>query len=93
MVARSCSELNHPNILLPMIRRDEDDIQSLLALMETSWMPPLSPDQAQFVSFLTATVAPPEVDNDPRNAHKMGEDAYQDFKKSRPDKSTDYTVP
>jgi len=83
MVGRSHSQLNHPDLQLPRIRRDEADIQSLVDLMENSWLDPLSPDQAQFVSLSTATVAPPDVANDLLAARTVGEEAYQDFKKKR----------
>ena len=81
MVGRSHFQLNHPDLQLPRIRRDEADIQSLVDVMENSWLDPLIPDQAQFVSLSTATVAPPDVANDLLTARTVGEEVYQDFKK------------
>ena len=40
--------------------------------METSWLNPFSPDQDEFVSLSTSTVAPPNVANDLLEAHRSG---------------------
>ena len=48
--------------------------------METSWLNPFSPEQDEFVSLYTSTVAPPNVANDLLETHRIGEKAYQSFK-------------
>ena len=48
--------------------------------METSWLNPFCPDQDEFVSLSTSTVAPPNVANDLVEADRTGEQAYQSFK-------------
>jgi len=63
--------------------KDEANIESLIDLMESSWLNPLSPDNVEFVSLSTATVASPEIANDLLTAHTVGEKAYQEFKISR----------
>ena len=45
--------------------------------MEISWLNPFSPDQDEFVSLSTSTVALPNVANDHLEAHRIGEEAYQ----------------
>ena len=64
MIGRSDSRMSHPDLQLSRIQRDEVDIQSLVDLMDTSWINPLSPDQAEFVSLSTDTVPPPDVERD-----------------------------
>ena len=72
---------SHPDIRFPRIRKDEADIQSLIQLMDSSWLNPFNPDQDELVSISTATVTPAEVAKDLLESHKIGEEAYQAFKK------------
>ena len=44
VVGRNDYQVNHPDLHLSRIRRDEADVQSLDQLMETSWLNPFSPD-------------------------------------------------
>ena len=76
MIGRSDSPMNHPDLQLSRIQKDEVDIQSLLDLMDASWINPLSHDQTEFVSLSTATFAPPDVAKDPIEAYSIGESAY-----------------
>ena len=66
------SKLNHPDLQLSRIHKDEHDIQSLVDLMETSWINPLRHDQVEFTSLSTATVAPSDIANDLLKAFKVG---------------------
>ena len=61
MIGRNESRMSHPDLQLSRIQRDEADIQSLVDLMDTSWINALSPDQAEFVRVFIATLAPPNV--------------------------------
>ena len=61
MIGRNESRMSHPDLQLSRIQRDEVDIQSLVDLMDTSWINALSPDQAEFVRVFIATLAPPDV--------------------------------
>lgn len=83
MVGQGDSLLNHPDLQLPRIRRDEADVQSIVDILETCWVNPLSPDQCEFVSLSNATVAPPDVAKDLLDAREIGEQAYQAFKHER----------
>ena len=83
MVGQGDSQFNHPDLQLPRIRRDEAGVQSIVDILDNCWLNPFSPDQCEFVSLSTATVAPPHVVNDLLDAHKIGEQAYQAFKHER----------
>ena len=74
---------SHPDIRFPRIRKDEADIQSLIQLLDSSWLNPFNSDQDELVSISTATVAPAEVAIDLLESHKIGEEAYQAFKEKR----------
>ena len=52
---------NPPDLPLSRIHKDEHDIQSLVDLMETSWINPLRHDQVEFIYLPTATVALSDV--------------------------------
>ncbi len=66
------SDFSHTDLQMPRIRRDEADVQSLVQLMETSWLNPFNRDQVQLVSLSTATTAPPDVAKDLLDAHRIG---------------------
>ncbi|KAL7394540.1 hypothetical protein ABVT39_027571, partial [Epinephelus coioides] len=83
MTGENDSNFAHPDIQLPRIRKDEVDVQSLVQLMESSWINPFSPDYEELVSLSTGMAAPPDVANDLIGAPKIGEDAYEDFKQKR----------
>ena len=46
--------------------------QSLVDLMEASWITLLRHDQVEFMNSSTATVAPSDIANDLKNAFKVG---------------------
>ena len=83
VVGQKYTDFSHPDLQMPRIRRDEADVQSLVQLMEISWLNPFNPDQGDLVSLSTATAAPPEVAKDLLGAYRIGEDAYQAFKEAR----------
>ena len=70
MIGHQDSDFRHPDLHPPRIKRDETDIQSLVDLMETSWLNPFSPDHQELVSLSTATAAPPDIAKDPLGAQK-----------------------
>lgn len=83
IIGQRDTDFHHPDLQLPRIRRDEADVQSLVQLMETSWLNPFSPEHGELVSLSTAAEAPPEVAKDLLEAYKIGEEAYQTFKQER----------
>lgn len=80
MVSQQYTEFSHPDLQMPRIRRDEIDVQSLVQLMETSWLKPFKTEQGKLVSLSTATAAPPELAKDLLRDCRIGEHAYQAFK-------------
>ena len=56
-------------------RKDEADVESLVDLMENSWLNPICPEDAEIVSLSTGTVDPTDVAKDLRGAHQLGEAA------------------
>ena len=75
--------IDHPNISLSRIKKDEADRQSLVQLMETSWLNPFKIENDEFVSLSSPTVAPSDIAKDLLDAHRFGEEAYQTFKRER----------
>ena len=80
------SMFNHPDLQQTRLLRDESDVQSLVDLMEDSLINPFREEQDSLVNIATGAVAPVEIANDLMNAHKVGEDAYQEFKTGRLEK-------
>ena len=64
--------VNHPDLQLSRIQKDEHNIQSLVDFMETSWINPLRHDQIEFINLSTATVAPSDIANDLLKPFKIG---------------------
>ena len=44
MIGQQYTDFNHPDLQMSRIRRDEADVQSLVELMETSWLNPFNPE-------------------------------------------------
>ena len=81
MVGREISPLNHPDLQTSRITRDEADVQSIVKLLEDDCTNPFNQNESEFVSISTATLPPPDVARDLLDAHKIGEEAYQAFKR------------
>jgi len=54
-------------------------MQSVVQLMETSWLNPFSFEHGELVSLSTGAKAPSEVAKDLLEAYKIGEEAFQTF--------------
>ena len=65
------------------ITRDEADLQSIVKLLEDDWTNPFDPNESEFVSFSTGTLAPPDVARDTIDAHNIGMAAYGEIKSNR----------
>ena len=72
MVGLGGSRLNHPDLQQSRILQDEADVQSLVNLMEDSWINPFRSDQDSLVSLATAAMPPTEIAHDLMNASKVG---------------------
>ena len=82
------ARLNHPDLQQSRILKDEADIQSLVNLMEDSWINPFRSDQDSLVSLATAAMPPMEIAHDLMNASKVGEEAFEAFRTRRLENNT-----
>ena len=80
---RSKSKLSHKDLQRTRIKKDEADVQSLLSLMENSWMNPMVPENTNLTSLSTGVLAPPDVSYGLLQACDVGEAAYQVFNQTR----------
>lgn len=79
----SSRHLNHPDLHLPRIKKDEADVRAFEDLIENSWINPLSHDETELVNLSTGILAPPDVASDLLKAHQVGEEAYKEFRENR----------
>ena len=77
--------LNYPDL---HITRDDADVQSIAKLLDDDWTNPFDPNQSEFVSISTGTLTPPDVARDIRDAHTLGIETYEEFKRDRPSSMT-----
>ena len=61
MMGHEISYLSHPNLHMPRITRDEADVQPIVTLLEDDWTNHFDPNESEFVSISTGTLAPPDV--------------------------------
>ena len=73
MTSLCSSRLNHADLQPTRILKDEVDVQSLIDLLQNSWINPFRQDQDALVNIATGTQAPDDVTNDLLNAKKTGE--------------------
>ena len=83
IVGRGMSHLSHPDLHMPRITKDKADVQSILKLLEDDWTNNFDPNESEFVSISTGTLAPPDVARGILDAHKIGMAAYGEFKRDR----------
>ena len=88
MVGLGGSRLNHPDLQQSRILKDEADVQSLVNLMEDSWINPFRSDQDSLVSLATAAMPPMEIAHNLMNASKVGEEAFKAFRSRRLENNT-----
>ena len=88
MVGFGGSRLNHPDLQQSRLLKDEADVQSLVNLMEDSWINPFRSDQDSLVSLATAAIPPMEIAHDLMNASKVGEEAFEPFRTRRLENNT-----
>ncbi len=85
---RSITETHSPSFVHhdlenTRILRDESDVQSLIDVMENSWINPFDSNPSDLMSMSTITAAHPDVASDLRRPREIGETAYQQFQKDR----------
>ena len=78
---KACSsKLVHHDLQAERKKKDEQDVEPLIDLMESSWLNLMSPDEDELVNLSTGTLAPPDVQRDLMTDHAVGEAAYEEFK-------------
>ena len=88
MVGLGGSRLNHLDLQQSRILKDEADVQSLVNLMEDSWINPFRSDQDSLMSLATAAMPPMEIAHDLMNASKVGEETFEAFRTGRLENNT-----
>ena len=84
MVGHDCSDkVNHPDLQMPRIRKDEADVNAFMDLMENSWVNPFNEGQTDLINLSTGIAAPANVARNLLQASQVGEQAYETFKKDR----------
>ena len=86
MVHLNQSELQHADLQQSRIKRDEQDVQALMEMLETNWINPFNHEQQELISISTGKAAPPEVAKDLIGAYDTGKTAFELFKTERLEK-------
>ena len=61
MIGLCGPKLAHPDLQRSHIRNDKAYVESLVDLVENSWLNPMCPEETELVSLSTGTVAPTDV--------------------------------
>ena len=69
--------LGHADLQSSRITRDEADVESIVELLESSWINPFGNEPIDLVSISTGAAAPPGVCSDLLKARERGEEAYK----------------
>ena len=85
--------LNHPDLGIARIRKDESDVQSVVEILEKNWINPFESATEDLTSISSGIVAPKDIENDLIRAHDVGEEAYQKFVDSRLKTGTSFYDP
>ena len=80
MLNLSKSNSEHTDLQKARIVRDEDDVKSLTAMLESNWLNPFSAEQQDFVRLSTGKVATQMIEEDLLGAKAIGEEAFKEFR-------------
>ena len=69
----------HADLQKTIIVRDETDVKSLVAMLQSHWLDPFTSVQQDLVCLSPGKVAPPKIQQDLLTAKAVGEKAYQTF--------------
>ena len=73
----------HTDLQKTRIARDEADVKSLIAVLESNWINPFSAKQQDLVCLSTGKVATQKIEEDLLGAKAIGEKAYKEFRAQR----------
>ena len=76
------------NLQQSRLLKDEADVQSLVNVMDDSWINPFRSDHDSLVSLAAAAMPPTEIAHDLMNAAKVGEEAFEVFRTRRLENNT-----
>ena len=83
MLNLSKSNSVHTDLQKTRIARDEADVKSLIAMLESNWINPFSAEQQDLVCLSTGKVATQKIEEDLLGAKAIGEKAYKEFRAQR----------
>ncbi|CAH3143072.1 unnamed protein product [Porites evermanni] len=83
MLNLSKSNSGHTDLQKTRIVRDEADVKSLIAMLESNWINPFSAEQQDLVCLSTGKVATQKIEEDLLGAKSVGEKAYKEFRAQR----------
>ena len=77
------SNFHHTDLQSTRIVRDETDVKSLVAMLQSHWLDPFRSVQQDLVCLSTGKVAPPKIQQYLLAAKAVGEKAYEIFRVER----------
>lgn len=77
------TRLSHADLQAPRIRKDFADVQSIIGMLESDWINPIGTEETELVSLSTGQIACEDITRDLLGAHRIGEQAYKEFKEQR----------
>ena len=77
------SHFNHADLQSKRKVKDEQDVQSLMDMLENNWIDPFNNENQELISISTGKSATPEIASDLLNANKRRELAYKEFSQKR----------
>ena len=83
MLNLSKSNSVHTDLQKTRIARDEADVKSLTAMLESNWINPFSAELQDLVCLSTGKVATQKIEEELLNAKAIGEKAYKEFRAQR----------
>ncbi|KAJ8890987.1 hypothetical protein PR048_010496 [Dryococelus australis] len=72
-------QLSHPDLQATSIKKDEDDVSSLIDMLQSEWTNPFEQNPSHIVHLSTEVSANADVANDLLNAKKKGHEGHDEF--------------
>lgn len=83
MLHLSTSKSKHTDLQPRRIAKDEADVNSLVSMLDESWINPFEGAQQDLVCLSTGKLATPEIEQDVLQAEDLGEKAFRTFSRER----------
>ena len=71
--------IKYPDLSRARIQRDEEDIKSLLEMLQNIWLNPFSKESTDLCNMSTGAIVEPELISDVLNAREKGKEACEQF--------------